>query len=130
MANVAQTTVNNAQAMVNGSQTATNAGNRGLTVLGRYPTYLQVAERLKANVLNDPPDIWNSLTKAQQWARNKDFLDQAIEAGHRFHLATPFAEGIVLPSDKFYRMELDYLLSQGYKLVIEKGIEYLVRGQP
>jgi len=130
VANAAQTTANSAQTIVNGSQIAANAGNQGLTVLGRYPTYLQVAERLKANVLNDPPEIWNNLTRAQQWARNKSFLDQAIAAGHRFRLATPFAEGIRLPSDKFYRMELDYLLSQGYKLVVEEGVEYLVKGQP
>jgi hypothetical protein len=130
VANAVQTTANSAQTIVNGSQIAANAGNQGLTVLGRYPKYLQVAERLKANVLNDPPEIWNNLTRAQQWARNKSFLDQAIAAGHRFRLATPFAEGIRLPSDKFYRMELDYLLSQGYKLVVEEGVEYLVKGQP
>ncbi len=129
-ADVTQTAANSAQTIVNGSQIAANAGNQGLTVLGRYPTYLQVAERLKANVLNDPPEVWNSLTRAQQWARNKDFLDQSIAAGHRFRLATPFAEGRQLPADKFYKMELDYLLSQGYRLVVEEGIEYLLKSQP
>jgi RHS repeat-associated protein len=126
----AQTTANSAQTIMNGSQIAANTGNQGLTVLGRYPTYLQVGERLKANVLNDPPEVWNNLTRSEQWARNKNFLDQGIAAGHRFRLATSFAEGIRLPTDKFYKMELDYLLSQGYKLVVEEGIEYLLKNQP
>lgn len=64
------------------------------TVIGKYPSYLEKARQLRANVLNIPVEEWNALgSRAAQWARNVQFLDEAIARGDSFHPATPFAQG-------------------------------------
>lgn len=37
-----------------------------------------------SKVFQVSPEVWNSLTPAQQWALNKDFLDQAVAQGDYF----------------------------------------------
>ena len=37
-----------------------------------------------------PTKIFDAMSKADQWAANKTFLDRAISRGQSFNLATPF----------------------------------------
>lgn len=86
----------------------------GSVVLGRYPTYLSLAERLGAKVFNIAIDVWNAMSSAAQWAANRAFLDKAIQAGQRFTFSTNAYKA--KPGSFFYR-EIQYLLAHGYKIV-------------
>jgi len=97
------------------------------TVIGKYPAYLEKAKQLGANALNDPVEKWNALgSRAAQWARNVEFLDDAIAKGHSFRLATEFAVGWK-EEGTFFKKELVYLLSKGYELKVIDGAEWLVK---
>jgi RHS repeat-associated protein len=100
----------------------------GWTVIGKYPQYLSKARELGANVFNIAIDEWNALgSRAAQWAKNVEFLDEAIARGDSFRLATPFAQGWA-ERGTFYKDELVYLLQKGYELVTDvNGIEWLVK---
>jgi len=99
----------------------------GITVLGKYPAYLEEARRLGAHALNIPAAEWNALgSRAAQWARNVEFLDEAIARGDSFRLATPFAQGWA-EKGTFYKNELEYLIQKGYELIVDSnGFEWLV----
>jgi hypothetical protein len=84
---------------------------KGVTVLGRNPTYLEVAKDVGGNALNIPQDVWYSMNRAQQWALNQKFLDDAIARGDYFYLASRWADA---PTGTFFRQELEYLFSKGY----------------
>jgi len=59
-------------------------------------------------VINDK--VWNSLSKASQWAVNQKWLDIVIRAREEVILATRnFAK------DSFTAREVEYLLSNGYR---------------
>ncbi len=97
------------------------------TVIGKYPAYLEKARQLGANALNDPVGKWNALgSRAAQWARNVELLDEAITKGHSFRLATEFAVGWK-EEGTFFKRELVYLLSKGYELVVVDGVEWFVK---
>jgi hypothetical protein len=99
---------------------------RNWTVLGKYPGYLQKAQYLGANLLNIPDDEWVQLTtRDQQWAKNVEFLDEAIARGDVFYLETSFTQGI-RDGGSFYQSELLYLLKQGYEWTTLHGEEWLV----
>jgi len=85
----------------------------GVTVLGHFPEYVNLAKELDGRFFEIPPDIWNTMSDAEQWAANKRFLDRAISRGDIFRLATPINE--VRPGSYFQR-ELNYLFDRGYKL--------------
>ena len=99
----------------------------GWTVLGQFPAYLEKARQLGANALNIPMNQWNALgSKAAQWARNVQFLDEAIARGDSFRLATSLKEGLAKPG--FYKDELIYLLQKGYEYVLDvNGAEWLIK---
>ncbi len=40
-------------------------------VLGKIPTYLNVAEQIGADAFSMSNELWNALTTAQKWAANK-----------------------------------------------------------
>ena len=86
----------------------------GSTVLGSYPTYLSLAKRLGSNVFSVADDLWENMTYAAQWATNQAFLNKAIQAGHKFILATNAYKA--KPGTFFYK-EIHYLLEHGYKIV-------------
>jgi len=100
----------------------------GWTVIGRYPAYLDKARQLGANALNISLEEWNALgSRAAQWARNVQFLDEAISRGDSFRLATSFAQGWA-EKGTLYRQELVYLLQKGYELVVDiNGTEWLIK---
>lgn len=60
-----------------------------------------------------PDNIWNNMTKAEQWTANQKFLDRAIANGAEFNLATPIDK--VRPGS-YLEKEINYLTSQDYKL--------------
>ncbi len=93
---------------------AVSASKREITVLGKYPQYIELARKLNARRFNIPTDIWNKMTPAQQWSANVKFLDRAIARGDRFVLANP-VDNITKVSG-YFRRELEYLIEKGYKL--------------
>lgn len=104
---------------------------REWTTLGRYPNYVDAANRMQTNVFNIPSEEWNKLT--DPWARNVQFLDDAITRGDVFFLETPFREGIFsvktvegISQATFYQRELWYLLEKGYQLTTINGQDWLL----
>lgn len=83
----------------------------GITVLGRYPGYLQKAEGLGAHRFNIPREIWEKMTLAERWAANQKFLDRTIARGDRVVFSSPLSEA--RPGSWFAR-EIDYLISKGF----------------
>ena len=97
-----------------GVGTATTATtSTGVVVLGRYPQYLKVAETVGGKYFNIPDEIFKNLSSAEQWSLNKAFLDDAIEQGYQFFLASPWSKAT---PDSFFYKELTYLFSLGYTL--------------
>jgi hypothetical protein len=84
---------------------------KGISVLGRYPSYLQKAEELGARYFKIPANIWNKMSPAEQWIANKKFLDRAIARGDRFALSSPLSEA---RSGTWFGREIEYLRSKGY----------------
>lgn len=50
------------------------AAARGVSVLGRYPAYLQLGESIPSRVFSIPAWIWNRMSPTQHWAANTRFL--------------------------------------------------------
>jgi hypothetical protein len=97
------------------------------TILGKYPVYLEQAEKFGQNAFSISDSEWAKLpTRAAQWARNVQFLDESIERGDVFRLATPFAEGWK-ETGTFFKDELAYILQKGYELQTLHGVDYLVK---
>jgi hypothetical protein len=68
---------------------ATNANPTLRTiVIGRYPHYLELGNRLKAKVFNIPQAEWDAMAPDEKWAINREFLDAAIAAGEQIILET------------------------------------------
>jgi RHS repeat-associated protein len=93
---------------------AREGARNGMTVLGRYPTYVNAASELRANYLNFAEGTWEKLTDAQRWAVNKQFLDDAIARSDVIRLASSLKEA---EAGTFFRRELEYLFSLGYEIV-------------
>ena len=81
-------------------------------VIGHYPEYVELSNKLGTKAFSVPDKIWNSMTKAEQWTANQKFLDRAIAKGSEFLLATPIDK---VRMGSFYQKEIKYLISQGYK---------------
>jgi len=58
-------------------------------------------------------DAWDALSDAERWALNQKFLDDVIVAGDDVMLAT---RADLIRAGSYTEMELDYLLSHGYRL--------------
>jgi hypothetical protein len=96
----------------------TAAGNgSGLTVLGSYPNYVNLAEQLGANYFSIPAEQWAQMTATEQWATNQAFLDAAIARGDSFVFSNDFA-----PAGSFFEQELAYLQQQGVFLGVPSVI--------
>lgn len=85
----------------------------GVSVIGRFPEYLEVAERLGARRFDVPSEIWSKMTSEERWAANAKFLDGAIARGDEFVLASPLSAAT--EGTTFLR-EVRYLLARGYRL--------------
>ena len=116
------------QAELGGSGLASGASvgtisskSKSITVLGHYPDYVDLANKLNAKRFQIPTNIWNKMTPAEQWAANLKFLDRMIKRGDVIKLATPLNK--VKPGS-YYEKELKYLMKSGYKLNY-KGTELI-----
>jgi len=87
---------------------------KGSSVLGKYPDYIKLSSELGAKRFSIPTNIWNKMSKAQQWGANRKFLDRMILRGDNIVLSNP-VKNINEVSGAF-RQELDYLIGKGFKL--------------
>lgn len=92
-----------------------NVTKPGITVLGRSPVYLEVANDIggNAHALNVPREDWGALSEAEQWAHNLQWLNDSIARGDTFYLASKYSEA---RPGTFYQRELEYLFSLGYTM--------------
>jgi hypothetical protein len=86
----------------------------GITVIGRYPQYLDLGSRIGGRVFNIPNDVWNKMSEAARWAANQKFLDRAICRGDKFLLSD---DALNAPSGTIFKKEVEYLLSRGYEII-------------
>ena len=93
------------------------AGKPFITVLGKWGTYEKLAERLSANKFHLSDAVWKAMSHEERWAANRKFLDEAIKRGDEIILSN-FVPNIDSQVG-FFRMELDYLLQNGYELGAE-----------
>jgi RHS repeat-associated protein len=85
----------------------------GVTVLGQYPEYVEMAEEMGANYLNKPAEEWEAMSAAERWATNQRFLDEAIARGDAFRLSTLTSEADATGS---FMKEIEYMAQQGFKV--------------
>ena len=72
----------------------------GITVIGKLwrgedGGYKQKGERLKANYLDIPDEIWNNMSKAEQQTVNDQFIDYRAQRRDIFILNIPYEEAVV-----------------------------------
>ncbi|MEW6233737.1 MAG: RHS repeat-associated core domain-containing protein, partial [Chloroflexota bacterium] len=84
------------------------------TVLGKFPDYLRIADELGARRFSVPAEVWNKMSKAEQWAANQKFLDRAIARGDKIVLSNPVKN--ISEVTGVFRRELDYLVEKGFRL--------------
>jgi len=92
----------------------TAASKKGKTVLGKFPDYLELSEKLGARRFDIPMKIWESMSTAEKWVANKKFLDRLINRGDDIILATQVKN--IKDMTGYFRKELDYLIANGFKL--------------
>lgn len=56
-------------------------GQRGTSVLGHYPEYIELAQSVGARHFNIPDDVWRGMSAAERTALNQRFLDDLASAG-------------------------------------------------
>jgi RHS repeat-associated protein len=88
-----------------------------LAVIGRTPAVRAMAEAIgaQARTFSLPATTLERMNPGEVWAANEAWLNQQIEAGASFRLATPVTEAIANPTS-FFAKELKYLKDAGYKL--------------
>jgi len=86
---------------------------KGVSVLGHFPEYMNIGEKIGARVFKIPTKYWNEMTEAQKWMSNKKFLDRMIKRGDDIMLATPINK---IKPGSYYQKEIQYLFEKGYKL--------------
>ena len=87
---------------------------KGISVLGKFPDYLKLSNELGAKHFSIPTDVWNKMSKAEQWAANQKFLDRMIKRGDDIFLSNP-VKNIDNVSGAFLK-ELEYLIEKGFKI--------------
>ncbi len=154
-ARAVELTAEEAKNIATASQTASQSGT---TVLGTFRTpfatteipeiaskrafFWETASEIRANAMQVPDSIWNSLSRSSQWLVNKSFLDLAIQRGDRFRLAASYndtlrryiqlrAEGVQFEMMPGFIKELIYLEQNGYRLASEviggQEMQYMVK---
>lgn len=98
-----------------GKEAATKeTAKAGKAVLGKFPDYLDLADKLKAKRFNISKEKWAAMTPAERWAANQQFLDELIAQGDEIILSNPVKD--IKKVRGTFRKELNYLLGHGYKL--------------
>ncbi len=88
------------------------ANQGGITVIGHYPQYGELAKSLGARRFQIPPSVFDKMSAAEQWKANTKFLDRTILRGDKIRLATPLNQ---VKPNSWYARELKYLYGKGYK---------------
>jgi len=83
------------------------------TVLGSFPDYVKLSDKLGARRFEIPKDIWDKMTPTQRWAANKKFLDRMIFKSDEVILSN--AANRAKLGSSFFR-EIEYLKSKGYRV--------------
>ena len=96
-----------------GIKKCSNLYQNGVPTIGHYPEYVKLAKKINGKIFQMPSQIFDKMSKAEQWAANKKFLDRAISRNEPFNLATKLEN---MRPDSFYEEEVKYLLDKGYKL--------------
>lgn len=89
-------------------------GSRTISVLGKNPDYIKLANKLGAKHFSVPTDAWNKMSKIEQWTANKKFLDRMAKRGDDIFLSNPVKN--INGVTGAFRKELDYLIEKGFKL--------------
>ena len=87
-----------------------------ITVLGRYPRYIEVARALRSRLFSYPTEIWDKLSPAQQYRLNMEFLRYAVSRGQDIVLS---ANAYSAPPNSAFASEIRFLLANGYRIVNE-----------
>ncbi len=95
--------------------TKKTANRSGITVLGKYPNYENLAIEKGGNYFKVPDNIWNDLVKTGKAdAANYKFLDRAILRNDKFILS----DNPLDPSKNTgsFAKEIKYMQNRGYKV--------------
>ena len=93
-----------------------------VTVLGHYPSYVDVADTLGASRFSVPAALWSRwIQTGTEWLENSEFLDDSVRDG-RFIMTTPPTRAI--PGTAFAR-EIAYLVSRGYPIAVSHSLSML-----
>ena len=90
------------------------ATGSGSVVLGKYPLYVSLAEKLGSSIFQIADSVWKTMSESAQWAANKAFLDKIIESGQKITLQTNAYSNNVTG---YFAKEIQYLLEHGYKII-------------
>ncbi len=101
------------------------SAKRGKIVLGHYDGYIKMAKKIGAEHFGVPTTYWESLSNAERWALNREFLDKAIARGDEIILSTPFSKA---RPGSYFRKELEYLMTKGYTRS-SNGTRMILRGK-
>nr|WP_307727775.1 RHS repeat-associated core domain-containing protein [Massilia sp. TS11] len=83
----------------------------GKTVLGHYPSYVDLSERLNARRFELPDSVWKGMSEDEIWIANQKFLDRTIMRGDEIILSNPVAR-----PGTYYEKELNYLMDKGFTI--------------
>lgn len=83
-----------------------------IVVIGHYPDYLLLAQKLGASCFSVSQEIWEALDDDGRWQMNRDFLDDAIRRGSVFVLSTPPLD---VREGSWLDREIQYLFDNGYE---------------
>ena len=93
---------------------AGKTAKEGISVLGKFPDYLNLADKLGARRFSIPQSVWNKMTAAERWVANQKFLDRIIQRGDRILLSNPVTD--LNKVSGAFRKELEYLMEKGFRL--------------
>ena len=94
----------------------------GVTVLGHYPLYVRISDKLGARNFEVPTANWAILGRVGQWRENRFFLDRTIARGEQVVLSHP--PRVAKPGSAYDR-ELRHLRSRGVPITGYRNVHVL-----
>ncbi len=93
---------------------ASISSESGVTVLGKYPDYINLAENLGARKFSVPTKFWNRMSASEQWIANQKFLDRTRLRGDNVIVSNPIID--INRVSGAFRNEINYMIDKGYRL--------------